>query len=386
MMLKSAKTLNLAALFYIFISTKNTQVSAKKDKKFNTKKELVKCFNEQINLNNISKPLPYFVTKKKNKLVKKTIKCNKFSKESWDRDKVDGCVGRFSKKYEDEWPESFPELTDLLFKKYVVDCFEVVNLLDPSKGDGGDDGSSEDESSITEDYLKEIILEDFWVTRKTLLNLISVNDNSGFVVRYNSESTPTGQIIVLPENSPPIISDFKSKYGVLGGRRTYYQGTPFAGRHGGIDFYLPPGHNLLAANDGTVLGTKINDNCVGNQFAIDFGLAPDGKTNLIATYMHVGKILVKKGDKVTRGQIVAKAGEQVMTECGGGVEHLHFHMSKKVWEGVEMGWGSFRYLGGPEFWINPHLYWDEPGRPECFREDGDISTDSNRLTLPFSCY
>ena len=45
--------------------------------------------------------------------------------------------------------------------------------------------------------------------------------------------------------------------------------------------------------------------------------------------MHVGKILVKEGDTVKRGQVVAEAGTQVKINCGGGIEHLHFHMSKK---------------------------------------------------------
>ena len=45
--------------------------------------------------------------------------------------------------------------------------------------------------------------------------------------------------------------------------------------------------------------------------------------------MHVGKILVKEGDTVKRGQVVAEAGTQVKTNCGGGMEHLRFHMSKK---------------------------------------------------------
>ena len=45
--------------------------------------------------------------------------------------------------------------------------------------------------------------------------------------------------------------------------------------------------------------------------------------------MHVGKILVKEGDTVKRGQVVAEVGIQVKTNCGGGMEHLHFHMSKK---------------------------------------------------------
>ena len=126
----------------------------------------------------------------------------------------------------------------------------------------------------------------------------------------------------MPKNSPPIISDYYSKYGVLGGSRS----QPI--KHGGIDFYIKVGSPILAAGNGKVYGVKIKDKCVGNQFAIYFGESPNG-TKLHATHMHVGKILVKEGDTVKRGQVVAEAGTQVKTNCGGGMEHLHFHMSKK---------------------------------------------------------
>ena len=42
-----------------------------------------------------------------------------------------------------------------------------------------------------------------------------------------------------------------------------------------------------------------------------------------------GKILVKEGDIVKRGQRATEAGTQVKKNCGRGMEHLHFYMSKK---------------------------------------------------------
>ena len=75
-------------------------------------------------------------------------------------------------------------------------------------------------------------------------------------------------------------------------------------------------------------GVKIKYKCIGNKFAIYFGKSPDG-IKLHASHMHVGKILVMEGDIVKRGQRGAKAWTQVKKNCGGGMEHLHFHMSKK---------------------------------------------------------
>ena len=181
---------------------------------------------------------------------------------------------------------------------------------------------------------------------------------------------------ILPKNSPPIISDYHSKYGVLGGSRSNPR------KHGGVDFYQIPGEKILAAADGKVYGLKNKDKCVGNQFAIYFGKSPEG-TRLYATHMHVGKIHVKKGDIVKRGQHVADGGDLVKTRCGGGMEHLHFHMSKRKGSNPN-AWGTWRFLGEPSGWINPHKYWTGGiGKPECFVEGRKYP--DGLLTLPVEC-
>ena len=206
--------------------------------------------------------------------------------------------------------------------------------------------------------------------------LVEDKGSTGFVLRYHNEKNPNKFEIILPKNSPPIISDYHSRYGVLGGSRSKPR------KHGGVDFYQEPGEKILAAADGKVYGVKKKDKCVGNQFAIYFGKSPDG-TKLYATHMHVGKMHVKKGDLVKRGQHIADAGKLVKTSCGGGMEHLHFHMSKR--KGTDSSfWGSWRFLGKPSGWINPHLYWiGGIGKPECFAEGKDYT--KGLLTLPVEC-
>ena len=125
------------------------------------------------------------------------------------------------------------------------------------------------------------------INRSKFFNIIEEKGKTGFVLRYHNEKSPSKYEIILPKNSPPIISDHHSRYGVLGGSRSNPR------KHGGIDFYQKPGEKIIAAADGKVYGVKIKDKCVGNQFAIFFGKAPDG-TKLYATHMHVGKIHVKK--------------------------------------------------------------------------------------------
>ena len=214
------------------------------------------------------------------------------------------------------------------------------------------------------------------ISESKFYSLIEKNGNTGFVLRYHNEKNPSDYEIILPKNSPPIISDHHSRYGVLGGSRSNPR------KHGGIDFYIKAGSPIIAAADGKVYGVKVKDKCVGNQFAIYFGKSPDGK-KLYATHMHVGKMHVKKGDEVKRGQLVADAGEEVKTSCGGGMEHVHFHMSKIKGTGPN-DWGSWRFLGGPKGWINPHEYWTGgKGKPECFVEGKEYP--EGLLTLPVAC-
>lgn len=213
-------------------------------------------------------------------------------------------------------------------------------------------------------------------SRGYFFDLIEDKGSTGLVLRYHNEKNPNKFEIILPKNSPPIISDYHSRYGVLGGSRSKPR------KHGGVDFYQVPGEKILAAADGRVYGVKKKDKCVGNQFAIYFGKSPEG-TSLYASHMHVGKIYVKKGDLVKRGQHVADAGDLVKTSCGGGMEHLHFHMSKR--RGTDPSfWGSWRFLGKPSGWINPHLYWTGGiGKPECFVKGK--SYPEGLLTLPVEC-
>ena len=214
------------------------------------------------------------------------------------------------------------------------------------------------------------------ISKSKFYSKIEENGNTGFVLRYHNEKSPSGYEIIMPKNSPPIISDYHSRYGVLGGSRS----NP--SKHGGIDFYIKAGSPIIAAADGKVYGVKVKDKCVGNQFAIYFGKSPDGK-KLYATHMHVGKIHVKKGDEVKRGQLIADAGEEVKTSCGGGMEHLHFHMSKRKGSNAN-SWGSWRFLGEPSGWINPHEYWTGgKGKPECFVEGKEYP--EGLLTLPVAC-
>lgn len=85
--------------------------------------------------------------------------------------------------------------------------------------------------------------------------------------------------------------------------------------HTGVDINVLMGKDIVAANDGKVILAGTNGG-YGKCIIIDHG----GK---IATlYAHNSKLLVKVGDKVTRGQVIAKCGSTGLSTG----PHLHFEV------------------------------------------------------------
>lgn len=79
---------------------------------------------------------------------------------------------------------------------------------------------------------------------------------------------------------------------------------PVTGRiapHNGVDFATPTGTPVLATGDGVVIQT-VSHPYAGKYVVIQHG------TNYRTRYLHNSRILVKKGQKVSRGQRIALAG------------------------------------------------------------------------------
>ena len=103
----------------------------------------------------------------------------------------------------------------------------------------------------------------------------------------------------------------------------------------------------------------------------------DGQATLEATLTNA------KLNPVEVNLAFADSGNLVKTRCGGGMEHLHFHMSKRKGSNPN-AWGTWRFLGEPSGWINPHKYWTGGvGKPECFVEGRKYP--DGLLTLPVEC-
>ena len=207
---------------------------------------------------------------------------------------------------------------------------------------------------------------------KTSLYKMIDGDVTGVKLNWGPEKKPPKIKVDLPSNSPLLISDYHSIWGASGGRRTW-KGKYI--KHDGVDFYVKAGDPIIAANSGKVLLTTF-DECAGPVVVIKH------PGNKYAYYLHVGEFKVKKDDKVKRGQLIANAGQLITTQCGGGIEHLHFQISS---EGpCKTCWGSWVLYGDPKNFQNPHKYWTGgKGKPECFVKGKDYP--KKKLTLPVLC-
>lgn len=95
-----------------------------------------------------------------------------------------------------------------------------------------------------------------------------------------------------------------------------YRTSPITGKqeyHNGVDIPVPYGTDIYAANAGTVV-TATEHWSYGNYVMIDHG------GGIYTLYAHNSKLCVKVGDKVVRGQVIAKAGSTGQSTGN----HCHF--------------------------------------------------------------
>jgi murein DD-endopeptidase MepM/ murein hydrolase activator NlpD len=93
---------------------------------------------------------------------------------------------------------------------------------------------------------------------------------------------------------------------------------PFTGRgalHMGLDFPADVGTPIMAAAGGVVVNTEVHP-AYGNLVEVDHG------NGLVTRYAHASKVVVKQGDLVKRGQVVAQVGNTGRSTG----PHLHFEV------------------------------------------------------------
>jgi len=116
----------------------------------------------------------------------------------------------------------------------------------------------------------------------------------------------------LPVSVPAPGADITSRFG--------QRKDPFLGRlafHSGIDFRTRTGTSVRASGAGTVVSAGRSGG-YGNMVEIDHG------HGLTSRYAHLSKVLVKKGQRVMAGDVVAKSGNTGRSTG----PHLHYEIRK----------------------------------------------------------
>jgi murein DD-endopeptidase MepM/ murein hydrolase activator NlpD len=114
----------------------------------------------------------------------------------------------------------------------------------------------------------------------------------------------------LPFSNPSSASDITSHFG--------NRLDPFIGRlalHAGIDFRAPTGTRVVATAPGTVI-TAGKSGGYGNMVEIDHG------NGITTRYAHLSSILVNTGDRVEKGDAVARSGSTGRSTG----PHLHYEV------------------------------------------------------------
>ncbi len=88
--------------------------------------------------------------------------------------------------------------------------------------------------------------------------------------------------------------------------------------HYGMDFSAPTGTEIYATGNGTIILTKYSRRGYGNHIVIAHGY---GYKTL---YAHMSKILVKKGEKVKRGDVIGLVGNTGLSVS----PHIHYEVHK----------------------------------------------------------
>ncbi|HEY3249245.1 MAG TPA: M23 family metallopeptidase [bacterium] len=108
----------------------------------------------------------------------------------------------------------------------------------------------------------------------------------------------------------PVRGIVASPYGVI----SVYQGQ-MRGFHHGVDLAAPMGTPVYAANDGIVaLAEKLP--LSGNAVLIDHGMG------IVTSYLHQSALLVRRGQRVSRGQRIGRVGSTGLSTG----PHLHWGM------------------------------------------------------------
>jgi len=184
---------------------------------------------------------------------------------------------------------------------------------------------------------------DFANITDRLQRLKAVNEkmrkkNEDLIHKYSKAVTPFSGSWDIKPFKPLKGSKRVSDFGV---KRYYYYKSPdnivSTSYHVGYDFASVKHDNIYSSNKGSVVFAASNG-IYGNMPLIDHGFG------LYTLYGHCSSVMVKKGDKVTQNQVIAKTGVSGLA-LG---DHLHFGVLVQGIEVLPLEWMKSK-------WIDDHI-------------------------------
>ena len=117
--------------------------------------------------------------------------------------------------------------------------------------------------------------------------------------------------IAVPSDKPVKTAEFTSGYGT---RTDPFRGG--AARHQGIDLAAPVGTPIYDTADGTISEAGYNSGGYGNLIKVDHGRGIETR------YGHLSAVLVRPGQRITRGQVIGRMGSTGRSTGS----HLHYEV------------------------------------------------------------
>ena len=251
-----------------------------------------------------------------------------------------------------------------IYKTFIHLLLVLVSVFIHSYAISDNNSNDAVKTSITE-YCKDAL--DFYLDRPDL--------ETEFLRRLEFCKNTVRDVSPNGFKVNPIISDFKSMFGVNGRTRMNI--------HQGIDIIGYANQPIIAIADGIVLETD-EKLCEGPTLVIDHGISTTGE-KLITIYTHTGEFLVKEGEKVKRGSPIANLPEKISFPCMARVRHLHLQIGQQYCEKEEKNsWGCDFFIKDKYSSLNPHFFWaNGKDNVTCFSENKQYKNGT--ITYPFVC-
>lgn len=179
-------------------------------------------------------------------------------------------------------------------------------------------------------------------------------------VNWAGQYEPEGIYLSLPLDGQAIVLQGWGAHPGYHGRFTY-NGIPLKG-HPGVDIAAKPGANVLAADDGRVTEISNEPGGFGRYLKIEHRWGE-------SLYAHLGDIVVEAGQRVERGQVVARI-DMLRRRFA---SHLHFAIRIHPFNRFD-GWGGYN---DPV----PYLYTTELAQPDT-AAGGELSAEEGSEALP----